>query len=432
MSNQFGIVDNNRQYQVGEEAYVVDENHIYRQAEKIYLNVDGVYRLVYAPARLITIDEDQLGDAKIVLSPNPAVSGETVTAQIVNADTVNYTYSLVAHFAGDSELKIIFEKQDSNLSGTFVMPDRDVKVYGLNYCKHINMQVTDQKVPNCKETGYKTYTCSVCGYSYTEQLPINPDGHDLQLEEVPSTCCTHGYMKWTCSICGYTASTELDLDPNNHGSYYESARQEPTCTEQGSITYTCGCGQDSYTVDGDPPLGHDWSNNDGVCAREGCGETCEHPEWSNGVCTICGYKCPHDDYGPGEGYYTYWIGEDASGHYRVCQNCGYVDAGHSHDEAQLVDNHDGTHTVKCSVCGYVHRTESCTYTSNQEYGADSGGHACACGSYEEHDWADRGDSDYHYCSVETCNARGEHVWTPEDEKHEICEFCNAIREISID
>ena len=41
---------------------------------------------------------------------------------------------------------------------------------------------------------------------------------------------------------------------------------------------------------------HDWSNHDGICAV--CLTECEHPGWSEGVCTQCGWACTHENAQP--------------------------------------------------------------------------------------------------------------------------------------
>ena len=82
------------------------------------------------------------------------------------------------------------------------------------------------------------------------------------------------------------------------------------------------CGNEYGEVDAD---GHDWSNKDGICAN-GCGETCPHSSYTDGVCDNCDYECAHE-WGEGvltrpikitttdwdDGYYTYTC--SACGHY---------------------------------------------------------------------------------------------------------------------
>lgn len=98
------------------------------------------------------------------------------------------------------------------------------------------------KEPTCTETGEKTYTC-ICGDSYTETIPATG----------------HHYENGECTECG-------EKDPNHVHGYSEMITKEPTCTEVGEKTYTCGCG-DSYT-ETIPAKGHNYV--DGECTD--CGE----------------------------------------------------------------------------------------------------------------------------------------------------------------
>ena len=67
------------------------------------------------------------------------------------------------------------------------------------------------------------------------------------------------------------------------------------CETEGSVKLVCSkCGEE-----GDikilPALGHDWKNNDGVCARSGCDYKCSHTgsEWENKTCETCGHFRQH-------------------------------------------------------------------------------------------------------------------------------------------
>ena len=111
--------------------------------------------------------------------------------------------------------------------------------------------------PTCTEQGYTTYTCS-CGDNYVDNY-VAALGHSWSAweTETESGCETTGSEKRTCSACGHEETREIDAT----GHSYSSVVTEPTCTEQGYTTYTCGtCGNvrvDDY-VDA---LGHtmgDW------------------------------------------------------------------------------------------------------------------------------------------------------------------------------
>ncbi len=112
--------------------------------------------------------------------------------------------------------------------------------------------------PTCTTAGVTTYTCSVCGDSYTESIAAL--GHTAGAEadcENAQTCTVCGEVlkaalghDWiaadcdtpkTCNTCG---ATEGDALGHN---YAESARTDATCGADGSVTYTCGNCGDSYS-----------------------------------------------------------------------------------------------------------------------------------------------------------------------------------------
>ena len=149
--------------------------------------------------------------------------------------------------------------------------------------------------PTCTEGGFTTYTCSVCGDSYTtDETPAL--GHTWDDSVVtPPTCTEGGFTTYTCSRCGdrYTADetpalghcfTNYVYDDNAtctengtktascdrgcgvtdtvtdegtaFGHDYDIIVTPPTCTEGGFATYTCSVCGDSYTADETPALGH--------------------------------------------------------------------------------------------------------------------------------------------------------------------------------
>ena len=121
--------------------------------------------------------------------------------------------------------------------------------------------------PTCTEDGYTTYTCTVCGESYTAD-PVPNTGHsDGEGVVTAPTCTEDGYTTYTCTVCGesYTA----DPVPNTGHSDGEGVVTAPTCTEDGYTTYTCIVCGESYTADSVPATGHSYGEN--------------------GICTVCGH-----------------------------------------------------------------------------------------------------------------------------------------------
>ena len=64
---------------------------------------------------------------------------------------------------------------------------------------HHNHVATVTQEATCKETGVKTYTCSLCNDTYTESIPVNELGHNWVTGEV-----NNGKRTDECSICHET------------------------------------------------------------------------------------------------------------------------------------------------------------------------------------------------------------------------------------
>ena len=91
----------------------------------------------------------------------------------------------------------------------------------------------------CKEGGYTTYTCSVCGDSYKDdETPVDENAHEAKIAKVlkDATCTTKGIAKYTCAICGKDLgykTTETSHD------WKEVERVEATCGKDGKVSYVC-------------------------------------------------------------------------------------------------------------------------------------------------------------------------------------------------
>ena len=70
--------------------------------------------------------------------------------------------------------------------------------------KHVYDDGVITTEPTCTTTGTKTYTCTVCGYSYAQYPPIAALGHDLtEVAGVAATCTSDGTKAYYhCSRCG--------------------------------------------------------------------------------------------------------------------------------------------------------------------------------------------------------------------------------------
>ena len=103
-----------------------------------------------------------------------------------------------------------------NMDGTLTLS------YTTVVCDHsYTSKVTT--AAGCTTTGVRTYTCSRCGYSYTETI----------------AAAGHKFSGTLCTVCGY--------DTNCKHNYSKVINRQPTCSATGLATYTCSKCGDSYS-----------------------------------------------------------------------------------------------------------------------------------------------------------------------------------------
>ncbi len=103
-------------------------------------------------------------------------------------------------------------------------------------CEHTYEEAITTEA-SCTVAGLKTFTCSQCGDSYTEEIAAL--GHNyVKGVAVPPTCEEDGYTPYACA-CG--DNYKEDIVPAD-GHLYQTVVVAPTCTEGGYTMYTCLCG----------------------------------------------------------------------------------------------------------------------------------------------------------------------------------------------
>ncbi|MCD7747946.1 MAG: glycosyl hydrolase 53 family protein, partial [Firmicutes bacterium] len=141
--------------------------------------------------------------------------------------------------------------------------------------------------PTCTEKGYTTYTCLVCGDSYTADETAatgHTAGEAVEENHVDATCTTNGSYDSVvyCSVCGDEISRETVTVPAT-GHDYVAFVTAPTCTEKGYTTYTCSVCGDTYTADETEAKGHTWG--EGVVTTA---PTCTETGVMTYTCEVCG------------------------------------------------------------------------------------------------------------------------------------------------
>ena len=125
----------------------------------------------------------------------------------------------------------------------------------VSECQHKFDAGKVTKEPSCTEEGICLYTCTICGYSYTEGIPTVEHKWGAWKTVKESTETEMGIQIRICAICSTEESAFLPVLEHTHK--YETIVTEPTCIKDGYTTYKCSCG-DSYTDDIVPALGHKW------------------------------------------------------------------------------------------------------------------------------------------------------------------------------
>ena len=96
-------------------------------------------------------------------------------------------------------------------------------------CSHsYSLSVTQ---PTCTEKGYTTYTCSICGDSYTDN-EVAALGHDYVAAVTEPTCTAKGHTTHTCSRC-QDSYTDTETDALGHS--YKATTTKATISKNGSI-----------------------------------------------------------------------------------------------------------------------------------------------------------------------------------------------------
>ena len=173
----------------------------------------------------------------------------------------------------------------------------------------------------CGAAGVKTYTCSVCGDSYTEAIPATG-------EHTYDNVCDAA-----CNGCGYVREI-------THA-YGSEVTVAPTCGEDGVRTYTCDLCGDSYT-EAIPATGEHTYDN--ACDAD---------------CNVCGGTRT-----PSSHVYT----ADCD---TVCDVCGAQRAVSAGGETTITFDADKTDRVEFSTATQVWQNGSLTVTNNKANGSSN-------------------------------------------------------------
>lgn len=227
-----------------------------------------------------------------------------------------------------------------------------------NDCTYDNGVVTEQ--PTHVEKGIKTYTCTACGHTYDEEIPVLTD---------------HAWGEWVVNKVDeqnthirFCVCNESQTAPHNFDD--GKVTVEATHTAKGVKTFTCAdCGY-SYTEEIPETTEHEWtdwsSNGDGThtracrcnanetmdCTYDDGVVTTRPTHYEEGVktftCTACGHTKTEPVDKTTEHEWGDWAAAD-NGHIRECK-CGATETD-VHTWSDWAAQNDGSYVRECADCG---------------------------------------------------------------------------------
>ena len=164
-----------------------------------------------------------------------------------------------------------------SVCGTVITVQQTVKATGHSWDSG---KVT--KAATCTAKGVKTYTCTKCKVTKTEDIPAK--GHKAVTDEaVAATCTKAGKTAGShCSVCGTVITAQQTVKATGHSWDSGKVTKAATCTAKGVKTYTCTKCKVTKTED-IPAKGHKEVTDAAVAA------TCiKAGKTAGSHCSVCG------------------------------------------------------------------------------------------------------------------------------------------------
>jgi len=179
---------------------------------------------------------------------------------------------------------------------------------------------TVTKAPTCKETGSQTLTCTGCGASKEEALPVTNDHTYGSWRQHNESSHSH-----SCTLCG---KTDTAAHRWNTGVLLQAA----TCQTPGSIKQTCmDCGGERVQAVPAAPHTYGTYTDSGEAGHKA-------------ACTVC-----RRELNEAHSYGSSWE-HDEQGHFYRCLSCG-----HEKDRSVHTPGPEATETSDqlCTVCSRI-------------------------------------------------------------------------------
>lgn len=205
-------------------------------------------------------------------------------------------------------------------------------------CDHrYDASVTDA---TCVQPGFTTFTCALCGHSYTDlYTDLGEHSYGAWEQTQTPTCDAAGTESCRCKLCGQEMTRPVDATGHSYGAW--ETTEKATCTQSGAKQRSCtACGKtQSQSLE---PAGHDY--DEGVITKiaSSCAET--------GIKTYTCKNCAVT-------YEAAVMGDHAI----KCNTCAYYGTGNAdalHESGVMTDME---HEVGCKNCDYGYMDKAYYY-----------------------------------------------------------------------
>ena len=179
--------------------------------------------------------------------------GETRTEEIPSLDKTYHILQVVAPTC-TSEGYTIYECNE--------VPGLTYKGNFTDKTPHTYDEGVVTKEATIYEKGVKTFTCSACGDTYTEDIPmVEKTWH--KGDTVAPTCTEQGYTVYICDQDATLTENRDFVDALDHDWGEGVVTKVATCTEDGVKTFTCSR-DGAPKTEVMPAVGHNWDDVTGT------------------------------------------------------------------------------------------------------------------------------------------------------------------------
>jgi len=274
---------------------------------------------------------------------------------------------------------------------------------------------TTTLAPTCTATGEALHTCTACGATKTEILPM-ADHPYSPWEKVDDQTHTH-----TCTVCSKVETLDHSWD---EGTVIKAAN----CIADGETKYTCtGCGltrNEVVPMNGIHTYDHGCDNDCNVC---GATRTTQHKystDWSSSKsghwhkCVNCGDKQAAAAHVPGP--------EATEETPQTCTVCGYIlkpTLKHEHDFAAALTGDETGHWYACASCSEQKDFTAHDFVNDCDTTCDD----CGFERLTEHVWSEEwtGDENGHFHACTVCGEKQTESMSGHDFRRGVCKVCAA-------